>query len=140
LGPDRNELRLRYVQPSKFNLAAPRFAQEILEDLNRELLGRTAAVSETEWRKARSAFPLGKLGAKSEKAAKIRKSSCRHPFAAFATSRRASLNSFGFICHLCFDGRGFDSDLLQPAGPLQGVDYLLCFFGVQMPGQRPETQ
>jgi hypothetical protein len=52
-GPDRNELRLRYVQLSKFNPAAPHFAQEVLEDLNRELLGWTAAVSEAEWRKAR---------------------------------------------------------------------------------------
>src|SRR5580704_8277327 len=48
-GSDRKQLWICDTQLLEFNPALPRFAQKVLEHLDRELLSRTATIAETEW-------------------------------------------------------------------------------------------
>ena len=55
--------RVGYVELAKDDLVAPNLAEEIFEDLNRQLLAWTPSVSEAEWCEAgivtnRKAFPV----------------------------------------------------------------------------------
>jgi hypothetical protein len=43
---------IRDIQFLELNLAVPYFAQEVLEDFDRKLFGRTATIAEAKWCKA----------------------------------------------------------------------------------------